>query len=315
MMIKQTRINLKHMRAFQAVAHHSSFTRAAEAMGISQPALSALIVQLEEDLAARLIHRTTRAVELTAIGREFLASCERILANVDSAIAEVHDFAQLRRGRLRIAALPSISRTLLPATLQAFRQKHDAVIVSVVDVMGDALVERLLTGQVDLAIGFALPSAELRSEMLLTDQLVAVAPEDTFGGVPNRIRWRDLARHDIIAMHHGTTVRRVMEDAMREAGIALRVVLEPEQMPTAIAYARAGLGIAILPTSALIAGEEPGVISVPIIAPVAKRQIAVLSRRLQALSPAAEEFAGMLHRHVASQRSSLEHLTSPDAKD
>ena len=314
-MINQTRINLKHLRAFRAVAHHSSFTRAAEALGISQPALSALIVQLEEDLGAKLIHRTTRAVELTSIGREFLASCERILPDIDSAIADVRDFAQLRRGRLRIAALPSISRTLLPATLRAFRKKHVPVTVSVVDVLGDALIERVLTGQVDIGIGFALPSADLRCEKLLTDQLVAVAPADMFGGSSKRIRWRDLASHDIIAMHHGTTVRRIMEDSARQANVTLRVILEPEQMPTAIAYARAGLGIAVLPTSALIAGEEPGVTSVPIVAPVAKRQLSVLSRRLQAMSPAAEAFAGMLRDHVASQRGSFDHLTSTDTED
>lgn len=305
-MIGGKRINLRHLRAFRAVAHHGRFTRAADAIGLSQPALSALVAQLEEDLGVKLVHRTTRAVDLTAIGREFLVACERILADVEGAIGDARDYAQLRRGKLRVAALPSVSRILLPATLRAFRDLHPGVMISVVDVLGDPLLEQLLSGQVDLGIGYAEASDELRAERLLTDQLAAVGPDDAFDSLAQQISWAELAQHDIIAMSHGTTVRRVMEDGARRADVALRVVLESQQMPTAIAYARAGLGIAVLPTTALAPGEEQGVRSVPIVAPVIERRLSLLSRRPQALSPAAEAFAALLRSHVAAQRISID---------
>ena len=305
-MIGGKRINLRHLRAFRAVAHHGRFTRAADAIGLSQPALSALVAQLEEDLGVKLVHRTTRAVDLTAIGREFLVACERILADVEGAIGDARDYAQLRRGKLRVAALPSVSRILLPATLRAFRDLHPGVMISVVDVLGDPLLEQLLSGQVDLGIGYAEASDELRAERLLTDQLAAVGPDDAFDSLAQQISWAELAQHDIIAMSHGTTVRRVMEDGARRADVALRVVLESQQMPTAIAYARAGLGIAVLPTTALAPGEEQGVRSVPIVAPVIERRLSLLSRRPQALSPAAEAFAALLRGHVAAQRISID---------
>jgi len=305
-MVGSKRINLKHLRAFRAVAHHGRFTRAAEAIGLSQPALSALIAQLEEDLGVKLIHRTTRAVDLTSIGREFLGASERILADVDGAIGDARDYAQLRRGKLRIAALPSVSRILLPATLRAFRDHHPGIAVSIVDVLGDPLLEQLLSGQVDLGIGYAEASDELRAERLLTDQLAAVGPDALFDPSASQIRWAELEGHDIIAMGHGTTVRRVMEEGARRADISLHIVLESQQMPTAIAYARAGLGVAVLPTTALAPGEARGVRVLPLVAPVMERRLSLLSRRPQTLSPAADAFAVLLRAHVAQQRISIE---------
>ncbi|MBU2286360.1 MAG: LysR family transcriptional regulator [Gammaproteobacteria bacterium] len=303
-MIGTKRINLKHLRAFQAVAHHGRFTRAAEAIGLSQPALSALVAQLEEDLGVKLVHRTTRAMDITPIGREFLGACERILVDVDGAIGEARDYAHLRRGKLRLAALPSVSRILLPAALRSFRDLHPQVMISVVDVLGDALLDQLLTGQVDLGIGYAEASDELRAEPLLTDQLTAVGTSDLLGRSMRQIRWAELAEYDILAMSHGSTVRRLMDDGARETDVSLRVVLESHQMPTAIAYARAGLGIAVLPSTALSSGEEASVRGVPIVAPVIKRKLSLLSRRSQALSPAAEAFATLLRENLGRTSSS-----------
>jgi LysR family carnitine catabolism transcriptional activator len=301
-MTSVSRINLKHLRAFRAVAHHGRFTRAAEALGVSQPALSALIAQLEEDLGVRLIYRTTRAVELTPIGREFLTGSERILAGVATVIDDARDYSALRRGRLRVAVLPSIGRTLLPEVLARFRSRYADVTVSVSDLLGDAILDQVLTGQVDFGVGYTEPSAELRAERLLTDRLEAVGP---LGVLPQReemVRWDQLAGLDIIAMSHGTTVRRVMEEGARRAGVTLQVVLESQQMPTAIAYARAGLGVAILPSTALIADEEFGLRRRPIVAPVMERRVSLLSRHAQPFSPAAEAFVRMLREHVSAKR-------------
>jgi Transcriptional regulator len=107
-------------------------------------------------------------------------------------------------------------------------------------------------------------------------------------------------------MGHGTTVRRVMEEGARRADVSLHIVLESQQMPTAIAYARAGLGVAVLPTTALAPGEARGVRVLPLVAPVMERRLSLLSRRPQTLSPAADAFAVLLRAHVAQQRISIE---------
>lgn len=292
------RINLKHLRAFQAVAHHRHFTRAAEAICISQPALSALIAQLEADLSVTLLNRTTRAVELTPVGRDFFGACTRILAEIDGAIGEARDYARLRKGRLRLAVLPSLTRTLLPEILCAFRDRHPHVIVSVSDLPGDPLVERVASGQVDLGIGYAEPNALLRAEPLLTDRLIAVVRRGALPDEGNGLSWAELATFDVIAMGHGTTVRRVMDEGARRAGVTLRIVLESQQMPTAIAYARAGLGIAILPSTAITPGEAPDLATITITGPSIERHLSILSRNHLPMSPAAEVFGDMLLAHI-----------------
>lgn len=295
------RINLKHLRAFRAVANHAHFTRAADAIGVSQPALSALIAQLEEDLDVTLLNRTTRAVELTPVGREFLSACSRVLSEVEGAILDARDYAGLRKGRLRIAALPSLTRTLLPDTLHVFRERHADIVVSVIDLPGDPLLEQVASGQVDLGLGYAEPNALLDFTPLLSDRLMAVFPEGSAIDSWTEISWRELASHNLIAMDHGTTVRRVTDEGARRADVTLRIVLEPLQMPTAIAYARAGLGIAILPSTAMAPGQEPGMRSLPIVGPEVERSLSILSRHHQPLTPAAKAFRTLLGEVVAGQ--------------
>lgn len=301
MVITTGRINLKHMRAFRAVAHHAHFTRAADAIGVSQPALSALIAQLEEDLGVTLFNRTTRAVELTPVGREFLAAALRVLAEFEAAVGEVRDYARLRRGRLRIAALPSLTRTLLPRALSTFRERHPDIAVSVIDLPGDRLLERMDAGEVDLGLGYAEPSAQLHAEPLLSDQLIAAMRAGTLPADRHDLPWSELAEHPVIAMNHGTTVRRAMDYGAQAAGVELRIVLESQQMPTAIAYAGAGLGIAVLPATALAPGEEPEIVRLPITCPVVDRHLSIISRAHQVPTPAAQAFSQILLETIAAR--------------
>lgn len=293
-MISGRRINLKHLRAFRAVALHSHFTRAAEAIGLSQPALSTLITQLEEDLGIKLLNRTTRAVELTPVGREFLASCLRILAEFEGAISAAQDYANLRTGRLRLAVLPSLSRTLLPVTLKTFRSDYPGIAISVQDVVGDKLLEDVASGLVDLGIGYSEGSSQIAAEPLLVDRLVAACrPEQVAPGTA-KMTWQDLSQHDIVAMNLGTTVRRLMDDAAARANVLLRIVLESHQMPTAIAYAREGLGVAVLPSGALLPAEAPDLLFLPLVSPSVERRLSILTRSGQLPSPSVEAFTSHL---------------------
>jgi len=297
-MISGRRINLKHLRAFRAVALHSHFTRAADAIGLSQPALSTLITQLEEDLAVKLFHRTTRAVELTPVGREFLESCLRILADFEGAIGAAKDYAHLRTGRLRIAVLPSLSRTLLPALLKSYCEEFPGIAVSVSDLVGDRLIEDIVSGAADVGIGYSEGSSQIAAEALLEDSLVAVCRPGTVPPGFSQMSWTDLAQHPVVAMNVGTTVRRLMDEGARQADVGLRIVLESHQMPTAMAYVRAGLGVAVLPSSVDMAGEEQDLIFLPLVEPPVTRLLSVLTRAGQPISPAVEAFIARLRQSL-----------------
>lgn len=292
------RITLKHLRAFQAVAHHRHFTRAAEKIGLSQPALSALVAQLEEDLSVQLLTRTTRAVELTPVGNEFLVSATRILDEVNVAVLETKDHVQLRRGRLRIAALPSLCNVLLPELIRRFHALYPGVSISVLDVPGDEILGLALGRQVDFGIGFVGANERHGFEPILVDRLVAVASRALFPERPGTVSWHDLAEYDIIAMGQGTTVRRLVDEGVLRAGVVLRIILEPRQMQTAIAYARAGLGVAILPTSGIPPEFGDDMMCAPIIDPVIERTLSIIRVADMPLTPPAQRFLEMLRERV-----------------
>jgi DNA-binding transcriptional LysR family regulator len=114
-----TSLNLRHLEALIAIARAGNFTRAAQALHISQPSLTVQIRQLEEALGVRLLDRNTRSVRLTQIGRELTPVIERLVREVDSVVLNARDLATGNRGLVTVAALPSISATILAAHRRA----------------------------------------------------------------------------------------------------------------------------------------------------------------------------------------------------
>ena len=291
------RIEFRHLQAFVEVCEHRHFTRASQSLAISQPALSALISQLEQDLGTRLLIRTTRSVEMTPAGREFLVSAARIVADLKRSVQEVQDYSELRRGRLRVAALPSLCAFILPQVAKTFCARHSAVDLSIIDVMGDEVVDQVTRRQVDFGIGYVTSNDMVLAEPLLTDRLVAVGLPERFGG-KRSLRWKDLAGVDLIAMSQGTTIRRLVESACQEAGVTPKIVLEASQMPTALAYAREGLGIAVLPSSG-VPGQTGDLAMADLISPRIERSLSVITARNNPISPPAAAFLRILEEQCS----------------
>src|SRR5437868_5738259 len=145
-------LSVKHLRAFVALVTHRNFTRAAQACHLSQSAFSALIQTLEEQAGTRLFERTTRHVELSVEGRRFEEVAVRLLADFETAFAELRDHAERRKGRVSIAALPSIAAGDLPPLLAGFRERYPGIAIELFDVLADGCIELVRRGRVDLAL-------------------------------------------------------------------------------------------------------------------------------------------------------------------
>ncbi|HTN14108.1 MAG TPA: LysR family transcriptional regulator [Sphingomonadaceae bacterium] len=299
--LARKRIEFRHLQAFVEVCEHRHFTRASQSLAISQPALSSLISQLEQDLGTQLLIRTTRLVEMTPAGREFLISASRIVGDLQRSVREVQDYTQLRRGRLRIAALPSLCTYLLPQAAGQFTAQHSGIAISIFDVMGDDVVELVTTRQVDFGIGYVSSDEMVVAEPILSDRLVAVGTMQ-FLGDQKSLSWKDFAGLPLIAMSEGTTIRRLFNQAFEQAGVKPDIVLEANQMPSAIAYARCGLGIAILPSSA-VTGLALDLAWVELEAPAVERSLSVIRARDNPVSPPAAAFLGILRNLRGPARS------------
>ena len=145
-------VSTRQLQAFVALVEQRSFTRAAGLCHLSQPAFSALIGQLEATLGLRLFDRSTRHVDLTPEGVNFLESAHRIRAEMRAAVAALRDAVTLQRGRVAVALLPSLAAGWLPQVLASYQQAHPGIAVDIADVLSEPCIDRVASGTADFAL-------------------------------------------------------------------------------------------------------------------------------------------------------------------
>ena len=197
------------MRYVVAVAELGNFTRAAERCFVVQSALSHQVARLEHELGARLFHRTSRQVRLTAAGEAFLPQARRCLEAADRARAEVAAATGEIRGRLAVGVIPTVAAVDVPETLRIFHDRHPDVRIGLSTGSSDALARRVADGRLDLAflglpVGTEVPGVQGR--VLATDRHVAVvAPDHRFAAV-KRLRLGRLAQEVFVDFPAGRRV-------------------------------------------------------------------------------------------------------------
>jgi LysR family transcriptional regulator, carnitine catabolism transcriptional activator len=292
-------ISLRQLRAFVTVSALSSFTKAAHALNTTQPALSAQIRDLESELGLRLFDRNTRSVSATQAGRDLLPIVEKILADIGGVAAHAQDVANRNIGRVVIAALPSVSSTLLPRAVVRFRAQHPGVTVALKDALAERIVEMIRDDEVDFGVTSS-PSADARLAFtpLASDRMVAVLPRKHPLAAARRVTLADLIDTPLILMNRDSSVRRIVDAACASLGRMPAPAYEAAYMATAIGMVRAGLGATLLPSSALEVAAAADLVMLGLDAPELTRQIGILRKGARSLSPAAESFVATLRSHA-----------------
>ena len=296
-------MNLRQVRAFVTVARLSSFTRAAERLHLSQPALTVQFRKLEEALRCRLLDRHSRAVQLTRVGRELLPRLQRTLEDLDGIVVDTHARGAGRGGTVRIASLPSFAASRLPDAILACRRRHPGVSYVVRDAVAGRVLQLVRTEEVDLGItgGSAVdPDVEVlrRGE----DVLCAVLPRAHPLARRRTLRAEDLLDVPLVLTDGATSVRAVVDAAFRSQQREPLVACEATYMMTAVAMVRAGLGITILPATAREVRAERGLVARPIADSSFRRPIAIVKRRGRTLLPVAEEFVWICAAEIGDGR-------------
>lgn len=292
-------INIKHLKAYIAVASELHFTRAADKICLTQPALSSLIQQLEHDLGVSLISRHTRQVELTEAGKEFKLTAEKLVTDFEQALYDVRTYKSMRRGRLSIAALPSVCSSILPSVLAKFNSEYPDIKINIMDCTGQEILDALNDKRVDFAISYTQSDKELEAMPLMKDALMVVCHRKHVFAAQKEVSWLQLVDERVIAMEKGTTIRTLIDSNALAKDIKLDIILEPRMMPTALAYTEAGIGISILPSSGVSQNLSRDLLVLPLVEPRIERGIAILRRRDRAITPAAKIFQQYLQQHLA----------------
>jgi DNA-binding transcriptional LysR family regulator len=292
-------INLRQLRAFVSIGRLGSFTKAAEALHATQPALSAQIRELEEALGVMLFDRSTRSVTLTQAGEDLMPSVDRVLTDLASVVERARDVAKRNTGRVSVAALPSLAATLMPPLIARMRETHPGVAVVVRDALAERAIALLRAGEADLALTSAPPpDRELTFTPLFSDRMVAVLPRQHALARAKHVRLAELLDSPLVLMDRDSSVRRIVDKACASIGRLAAPAYEAAFMATAIGLVRAGLGATLLPSSAselLAAGD---LVIRDLDAPRIERELGIVKQRRRAYSPAAEALAAMLAASV-----------------
>jgi LysR family carnitine catabolism transcriptional activator len=284
-------VSLTRLRSFIAVAEERQFRRASERIGISQPALSAHIRDLEQDLGVALFSRTTRNVRLTAEGETFLQRARRVLEDLNAAVIDVRERAQLKRGRVVIAATPTVASQVLPPVIASFARQFAGVRTQVLEAIASEVERLVASGQADFGIG---PRPEGRSELafrvVFRERLCGVLPIGHEFAARRRVRLGDLARYPLLTTAPGSAIYESIELILRERAIKVSTDHVLTQHQTVIAMAAAGLGVGLVPEHMLTMVDRRKVAVVELIDPEVARDMGVLQRKGGSSSSAANEF-------------------------
>lgn len=293
------KITLKQIESFLAVADLGSFSGASKRLNVAQPALSQAIKDLEGELAVRLFDRTTRRVELTDAGREFRLSAAKALEELEHAVESVHELAQRRRGRLRIAAPPLLAAVVLPQAVAEFRQRFPGISVQIADVGTEQIVESVKSGKADCGLGTFAPAEEgIERVPLVRDSLMLFCDHRSPFTGATAVRWRELDGQPLITLTRDSGIRLLVEVGFEASEIPLKPAYEVGQVTTAIALVEAGLGVAVLPTYALAAARHRKVTGKLLTDPNISRDVVMIHATGRSISPAVAAFATVIRRYA-----------------
>jgi DNA-binding transcriptional LysR family regulator len=249
-------MELRQLQYFAAVARHKHFTRAAEELYVTQPALSQQVRRLEAELGLALLRRTSRGVELTPAGEDLLVHAEAVLAEIELARTQMDRHAGVSRGVARVAATAA-DAPRLPEALSDFHRDHPGIQIGLRQGSAAEVVGLVQRGSVDVAV-LALtgePPAGVAVHPLADEPLrVAVPTHDPLAGAAG-VALEDLRGRPFILAEPGTALRESVMAATQAAGFSPLPLVEVGDPATVRFLVRAGLGVSLVPASWL---ERPG---------------------------------------------------------
>jgi DNA-binding transcriptional LysR family regulator len=291
-------LDVRRLRVLREVARRGSFSAAAEALSFTQPAISRQIAALELEAGTQLVDRRARGVRLTPAGELLVEHAEVILDRLATAESQLEALAGLAGGRLRLGTFGTANATLIPLAIRAFAAEHPAVDLQLVEGVSSTLVQRMLAGEVDLAVlTTEVAEDEIELEPLMDDPLyVALAADHPLADRP-ALRMADLRDETWIESHQGACAGPLL-DAARAAGFEPCIGFEADQWLGKQGLVAAGVGVTLIPSVALATVREDVVLrSLGADAPV--RQLFLASQSCGYRAPAVEPMKAILRRVAA----------------
>lgn len=292
---------LRHIRYFLAVAELGNFTRAAEALHVSQPTLSQQIKQLEETLGTPLFDRSGRTVRLTDAGMAWMRYARLALQDLEAGTRAIHDVATLERGNLRLAMTPTFTAYLVGPVIDDFYRRYPGVSVSIHEMTQDRIEALLAEDRLDVGIAFSqAQSVDIVAEELFTESLnMMVGAQHPLVQQREPLSAQVFEQQPLVLLSEDFATRQFIDDYCRRQGIRPRVAMEANAIGAIIEIVRRGQLATLLP--AAVAQENPQLHTVRLNEVMPARRAVLLQRKDVYRSAASRAFVEVLHQQKFSQ--------------
>lgn len=301
-------IDFDALRCFVAVGETLSFVQASERLGASPSAVTRRIQRLEDALQLRLLVRNTRGVALTAAGHRFLPHARDVLDCLKAAIYDVRESERDRGAHLILATLPTVTVHLLPRIIRQFRQRWPDVHLRVIEGSALDVMNRVRDGTADFGFAFQLPRAssdtgdahDLSFQRILDDPYCLIVPVGHPLESCESVRWSELKPYAAIVAGSTSGNMKLLREALKDVDWLSDTVYEIDHLRTSLGMVEAGLGISVVPLSAVTKGTNREVVRRPLIDPPVHRVLGLFRRRGESLSDAGQQFLALARSSRAS---------------
>ena len=253
-------MEIRQLKAFVAIAESGTFTAGALRVHVTQAAISMQIRQLENELGARVFVRAPRHVILTEAGEHLLQRARQILREHDAAVEEIAALAGAERGRLRIGSASAMVLTEpLPKILKELRKQHPQAEIAVISGTSEALVDQILSGELDIAfVSLPVDVRGIQTERLRDDELVAIASPRHKLAKQRTVSAYTLAGEKLILGERGGNTRRLIDQFFAQAGVTLHVVMELSRQAAIRRMVEEDMGVGIVTLQSVKEEVEKG---------------------------------------------------------
>ena len=254
-------MEIGQLQAFLQAVHLHSFSRAAEAIGVTQPSLSARILGLESELGDPLFHRIGRGVRLTDAGRAFLPYVQRAMDTLQTGRDALEASRTASAGKLHIGAARSISTNVLPGILETFHERHPGVDVAIKTGRSTEVLDWVLSEEIQVGLAREIVHPDLVTKHLYDEQIVLVThPQHPFA-TSGRASIYAVASQPLIVYDKESTYFVLIDKVCREAGIAPNIQMDLDSIESTKKMIERGLGVSFLPLNALARELELGTLA------------------------------------------------------
>lgn len=294
----------RSLRYLLAVAKHRSFTRAAEALHVSQPTLSQQIKQLEGSLRVQLLDRSGRAVRLTEAGEVYLRFARRAMGELDAGKRAIDEVTDLSRGSLRLAMTPVTEYLVIPL-LESFRTRYPGITLCTFEMSQDDIETAVAEDHIEIGIAFTnmlsggARSNEIEMHILFIETLnLAVGKAHRYAGLQAPLNGHALQQESLVLLNANFALRRHVDVYCLEHGITPLIAVETNSLSVIVELVRFGRLATVLPKA--IANAQHGLYPVMLLPELPHHTVTLICRKSAYKSPACRAFAELASEWVPS---------------